>query len=96
MLQMAVYYNKDNSHFIQSIGRDGHTFATFDETKGTIDLTEFEKYIGEDMVVTYYKEQSDGQVALDRQINTVLTNVGVDGNGYHFVQYDGDGTQKIE
>ena len=92
MLQMAVYYKRDGSRYIYSIGKDGKTFATFDETKGTIDVTEFEKYIGEEMIVNYFREQSDGQISLDHQLCTVLANVGVDGNGYRFVQYDGDET----
>ena len=90
MLQMVVYTNKDQSHFIQSIGKDGKTFATFDESKGAIDLTEFKNHIGENLIVTYFREEQDGQIAIDRQFETVLRNIGVDGNGYHFVQYDGD------
>lgn len=86
MLQIIIVHEPNALHISQIRDLETlETLASYDEEKKCIDLSVLETHIGETILVTHFKV--DKCTRLDYEQERTLTKVGIDENGFSFVQY---------
>lgn len=88
MLQIIIVHEPNSVHISQI--RDLETLETlvsYDKEKKCIDLSILKSHINETILVTHFN-RNNGCTRLDYEQERTLTNVGIDENGFTFVEYN--------
>ena len=90
MLQIIIVHEPNRTHISQITDLDSlEALATYDDKKKSIDLSVLTEHIGADILVTHFNRNTYGHdcTMLDYEQIKILTNVGVDENGFTFIEY---------
>lgn len=88
MLQIIIVHESNSLHIDEVRDLDSmQSLVSFDKDKNSIDLTCLKSHIGETILVSHFV-RSDKCTRLDYEHEKTLTKVGVDENGFMFVQYN--------
>lgn len=88
MLQIIIIHEPNAMHISEVKDLETMTsLATFDEEKKCTDLSVLNPHIGESILVTHFIRNNEC-TRLDYEQEKTLTNVGTDGNGLTFVEYN--------
>ena len=88
MLQISILHEGSNLKIYDV--KDNATsaiLATFNKSKGFIDLEFLKEHVGESIIISHYNK-NDYVISFDYEQQRVLTKVDLDSDGMWFIEYE--------
>lgn len=89
MLQIKIVHSANAVKVTEIVKHDTlEVLASFDETKGKIDLSQLKDYINQKILISHYNTDEDGNVYFDYEHIKTIASVGTDDNGIMYLEYN--------